>query len=626
MGHLLPSLKTWKNSKNSWNVDQIMKQSRSIYGLLWLFAIIIALALFSYFYISKSSQKMQESIYKVQATSMQHTFANLIFQKQKSTIALGLSLANDATLMPKILSRDIPQNYYDQLIPLFNSESLYKNVWIKINDANGTTLYRSWTDHKWDATDDDILDIKTLIATKKPVYHISVNKYDLAMEDLIPIFDHDKFIGTLEIITHFNSITRQMQSDKTGAVILLDAKHKEQLQYPFTKMFLNDYYIANLDAPNDLQEYLRKHNPKNYLNNSFKVENGYLIVSYPIKDSTSNEIAYCIMFKKLSDLDDLQIQFFTFKLISLFILLSSALFVLFGSLVLIKNRKQKLYYRDILDSSSNIMIVNNGEHIVDANKVFFRYFYQYSSIEQFLRDHQCICDLFSEEEGYLHAKMGSLKWTDYILQHPEIIHKVKITYFEKTYYFIVTVSNIASNHSYNSIVLSDITMQENYQQQLLDLSIRDPLTGIYNRHFYNQKIEEEIQRFQRYHNEFSLIMFDIDHFKNVNDLYGHDMGDKVLIEYTRLISSTLRKTDIFCRIGGEEFVVILPHTSIDEAKTLAEKLRVQIEEHKMILPITMSFGVVVFKEIDNEHSILKRADKALYLAKERGRNRVIVGL
>ena len=603
-----------------------MKQPKPlVYGLFWLIVSIAVLAVFSFFYIRTNVQKMQDSIYKTQAISMQHAFANLIFQKEKSTVALGLSLANDTTLVDKIASRNIPQNYYDQLISLFNSESLYKNVWIKITDANGTTLYRSWTDHKWDITDADRNDIKTLMATKKPICHISVGKYDLAIEDLLPIFDHGKLIGTLEVLTHFNSITKQLQSDKTDVVILLDSKYKEQLLYPFTKMFIYDHYIANLDAPADLQEYLRKHDPQNYFNNSFRVENGYLIVSYPIKENSSKEIAYAIMFKKITDLDDLQLQFLTFKLTSLFILLSSVLFVIFGSFVLIKNRKQKLYYKDILDSSSNIMIINNGEHILDANKVFFRYFYQYSSIEQFLKEHQCICDLFSEEEGYLHANMGSLKWTDYVLQHPEIVHKVKINYFENTYYFIVTVSNITSTHFYNSIVFSDITMQETYQQQLLDLSTKDSLTGIYNRHFFNQRIEEEVQRFQRYKEEFSLIMSDIDHFKNVNDLYGHDMGDKVLIEYTNLISHSLRKTDVFCRIGGEEFVIILPHTSIDEAKILAEKLCVQIEKHKRVLPITMSFGVVTFKETDNQNSILKRADKALYMAKENGRNRVVIG-
>jgi diguanylate cyclase (GGDEF)-like protein len=114
-------------------------------------------------------------------------------------------------------------------------------------------------------------------------------------------------------------------------------------------------------------------------------------------------------------------------------------------------------------------------------------------------------------------------------------------------------------------------------------------------------------------------------FKAVNDKYGHDVGDNVLKEYTKIISSLLRSSDIFCRIGGEEFVIILPHTNIENAKSIAQKLRITVESSKVIIPITISFGVVEYKKGENLDSIFKRVDNALYKAKKSGRNRVEVG-
>lgn len=120
-------------------------------------------------------------------------------------------------------------------------------------------------------------------------------------------------------------------------------------------------------------------------------------------------------------------------------------------------------------------------------------------------------------------------------------------------------------------------------------------------------------------------MFDIDHFKQVNDKHGHSVGDEVLIQYTKMVKSHLREVDSFCRIGGEEFIIILPHATKDEACQIAEKLRSKTEFSKKVVPITMSFGVVEYILGEDIEFILKRVDEALYGAKNSGRNRVVAG-
>jgi len=156
------------------------------------------------------------------------------------------------------------------------------------------------------------------------------------------------------------------------------------------------------------------------------------------------------------------------------------------------------------------------------------------------------------------------------------------------------------------------------------LTITDHLTGIYNRRYFQQKIEEEIKRAKRYGNALSVIMIDIDFFKKINDTHGHNVGDEVLVEYSKLIKSYLRDVDVFCRIGGEEFMIILPYATEEDAQIIAEKLRQEIETHKQILALTMSFGVTQYIKGESEEFLYKRVDSALYEAKESGRNRVVV--
>lgn len=157
----------------------------------------------------------------------------------------------------------------------------------------------------------------------------------------------------------------------------------------------------------------------------------------------------------------------------------------------------------------------------------------------------------------------------------------------------------------------------------------DPLTGIYNRRAYDRRLEEELQRFQRYHRIFSLLIFDVDHFKRINDRFGHSIGDSCLKEIINRIKPVLRKSDFLARFGGEEFVVIVPETPLKGAKEMAEKLRQIVEQTKFIhkseeVPITVSVGLTQTVPGDLTHdTVFSRADRALYSAKQSGRNRVI---
>lgn len=164
--------------------------------------------------------------------------------------------------------------------------------------------------------------------------------------------------------------------------------------------------------------------------------------------------------------------------------------------------------------------------------------------------------------------------------------------------------------------------------ELERLSETDNLTQLYNRLKFNELLKLEVRRAHRYQSPLSLIMFDIDHFKRINDLWGHLAGDAVLVELAQTVKEQLRTTDVLARWGGEEFVILAVETGIEGALTLAEKIRGAIEGHSFREGVetggnvTCSFGVTEYREGDDLDALSRRADEALYDAKRSGRNRV----
>jgi diguanylate cyclase (GGDEF)-like protein len=161
-------------------------------------------------------------------------------------------------------------------------------------------------------------------------------------------------------------------------------------------------------------------------------------------------------------------------------------------------------------------------------------------------------------------------------------------------------------------------------EKLREISIRDKLTGIYNRRKLEEILQDIYQKAERYNNAFSVVLLDLDHFKKINDNYGHQVGDQVLKEVSSILLESIRNVDDCGRWGGEEFLIILPETELSSAVTLAKRLRKEIEEYKFsnIDILTSSFGVASYSPEKEIKDIIKEADEALYAAKEKGRNRV----
>lgn len=181
----------------------------------------------------------------------------------------------------------------------------------------------------------------------------------------------------------------------------------------------------------------------------------------------------------------------------------------------------------------------------------------------------------------------------------------------------------------SGVMLRLVAQLDAAQEELRELSLRDPLTGCYNRRHFMHALRHEIERGQRYDAHCSVAILDVDNFKQINDRLGHQAGDEVLLGVAQACQAVMRATDVFARIGGEEFAVLLPQTRADEAHALVDRLRLHVQTLTFdawpaLERVTLSGGVVSATSTAQVDAVMHAADHAMYRAKREGKNRVVL--
>ncbi len=286
--------------------------------------------------------------------------------------------------------------------------------------------------------------------------------------------------------------------------------------------------------------------------------------------------------------------------------------------------QQLIFLREVMDLNPNFLATVDGDQCTYLNDSFLS-FLKCTGLEDFTLRYGSLDKAFVEKDDSFYAGKKISDWVETAASDKQtsriVVMRPDTSDDEKESTFMLTVKQVPNKGGW-LLSFTDVTHLESEKQLYRILSLQDPLTKVYNRKKFFDELDKEVDRVNRYGQKLSLIMMDADYFKNINDVYGHTVGDKVLIELTEIIRKVIRKTDVLARYGGEEFAVLMPGTDAKGAFEIADRLRQSIASH--VFPIckevTCSFGVADFAATDTIDSFVQKADIALYEAKGKGRN------
>lgn len=286
----------------------------------------------------------------------------------------------------------------------------------------------------------------------------------------------------------------------------------------------------------------------------------------------------------------------------------------------IRNKLQKF-----VDTQNNIVILTDGKVLKFVNKMFFSFF-GYENLEDFKQHYRCICDRFVEQNNFFHlgrVKENETTWIESLLNLSG--RERVVSMLDKNsnpHAFSVSINKYDEiDYVVSFMDISDSMLEK---LELKKEATVDTLTGFYNRIYFNKYIERILESHKNHQMQTGIIFFDIDHFKKVNDTYGHDVGDDVLRSIAAVVKKYTRDNDKLVRWGGEEFLVICEVEKIESIVRIAEHLRsvTASKKYEKVSQVTCSFGCAMHSDEEAILATIKHADEKLYIAKNSGRNRV----
>jgi len=578
----------------------------------------------TFFQVKHYDEKLVETRLETLAGDIRREIKQSIIDKQKATTAIAVSLSNELSKYDVLDQRIEIDKDFDSLVEKIQEHSDYKNLWVQIVNKDGYSLYRSWSTIR-NSLAKIRPEFEIITKTQEPVQSISSGVFDVSIKVVTPIIRKSELVGFLDLISHFNSIQYRLENQRVDSLVIATKARSKILKYPFSQNKIGEFYVSNLH-PNPVlvrkmdQTLLEDWNQRE---DSHWLWRNRLVVKYPLMTTHNHIHGYFYAFKIINNVSfetDEPSNLVAIRDRIIMFDMTLSIMVLMGMALLLM-RRQKQYYQDILNYEEEAVLVTNGEELIDANTQLFTYFPELLNSNK-----RCICEFFEEAEGYLQKYMQDELWIHYLIKHPSKNHKALVMVDDAKRIFHVRARCIDTKNSLYVVVLSDVTEFEKLNNKLYAQSRMDELTQVSNRLHFNEVFEREISLAVRHTRALSLISFDIDHFKKVNDTYGHVVGDEVLKLVVHSAQKSLRASDMLFRVGGEEFIILLSNQNRIEAELVAEKVRLQIESiaEETLPKVTVSLGVTQVIENDDQTSLLVRIDKALYRAKEQGRNRVEV--
>lgn len=473
---------------------------RSKIVLLTIF--LISFIILSFSYLNFVLAKVEKKIYQTTSNELHTKMDLLIKEKQGSLLKIVITLAQYQRLQSILLSG----NYKDIHLELITNElrlkTSYKEVWFQVIDAEGKSFYRSWTDKRGDSILKARIDIAELIKKPEIKSTISVGKYDLTFKSIVPIYKDEKFIGLIESIAKFGSISKRLESQGILPVFIVDARYTKQLIAPYTKRFMGNNYIANKEADETFISTIQSIGLSSILkqkNNYYIDEKSKSLISvYRLKDVHNKDMSYMLLSKKISDVNFNEMYTIRSKF-EIFFVFSFVFFLMFFAYFMLKSKKEAL---------------------------------------------------------------------DYQAHH-------------------------------------------------------DTLTKLPNRLLFVDRLDQAIKHGDRHQKEFDLLFIDLNHFKYINDTYGHSVGDKILVEAAVRIEGALRAEDSVARLGGDEFTVILEDIETKEdiikiLDKLVEALSSPLAKDFGVSKIEASIGVARYPhDARTVNTLMTYADQAMYKSKEK---------
>jgi diguanylate cyclase (GGDEF)-like protein len=511
--------------------------------------------------------------------------------------------------------------------------------------------------HKPYKSGDSLIDIRPSIAYAnqqlQPFYGFEGGKVFPGFRFVFPIIYEKEHLGSVEFSIPFEAIEKQLQNvlPNIGYQLQLNRKASYDVVFenfkPFFKSspLISEYYVEHPSISEvesrvnkneiiqNLQPSLKPLLPQEALKkrDHFTVttiyhQRGYQVNFISINRESLHHSAYLVSYNYFDELITIENKYRIYKILIYTVALTLLIFAW-----IIKNQFHTIltnhrYIQQLINTVDHIIILSNGKEINFANRKFLNFF-GVKSIEAFKQKHLCICEHFIHDDAFFHlGKIDpSHNWLDKIQELPSSKRVVLLQdSHHQQHAFSIHLNKF--DRDLSIITFTDISQTLSKYFQLEEQVLHDKLTGLFNREYFDQHYRHLLHHYSQGEGHFALSLLDLDHFKRVNDSYGHTVGDEILMHFANTLNHLCNQEDIRIRWGGEEFIILSKVTSLADLNRRLNTIQRGIKEEHFPhdIPITCSIGGTLYHPYESIESTIKRADEALYQAKSNGRDQVVV--